>query len=973
MTLAVFGMPVLHEDDAVRALRAAQEMSQKLALLNEELRARWGIELAIRTGVNTGEILVAGPAPGQSLALGNAMNIGARLQQAAAAGEILLSESTWGLAHHAVQTEPIQPLRIKGKVDPITAFRLLESPAASGPTRHGGFPMVGREADLEVLIEAFQAAAVERAFRLVTVVGSAGVGKSRLLEAFSDRIGERSTVLEGRCLPYGDGITFWPLLEVVRQAARIEETDRADDVRAKIGRLLATDDRAELVVDRIAAAIGFGSTTASGAEVFWATRRLLESLARDRPLVVVFEDVHWAEPTFLDLIEHVVAAGSPWPVMVLAAARQELLEQRPHWGTGPTARILRLRRLDDLQSEQLLGNLLEGAPLARVARDRILAACAGNPLFVEQMVSMLVEEGSLLRKEDGWVLQGELSELRIPPTVQALLAARLDRLPEPERAVLGRAAIVGALFYLEALDLLSEGNAIRPAVDALVVRDLIAPAASDREGLEAFEFRHILIRDAAYGGLPKALRADLHGRFASWLESVPGERTLEHEEIVGYHLEQAYRARQELGSLPSEIIGLGERAAGLLRSAGSRAVLRSDMPAAIKLYSRVHALLPPGTTEHRAAQLELATVLCDASHYAEAEHLLVELAGDAEAGRDAGFQARVSECLLEARGWRGELWAEEALVRLEPIVQQLVELDEQRTLPRAFRFMGLLRFWRGSSAAATEAIDRSIQSSITLGDRREELMSLATIAPLLWGPLPREELEARAARMLTRAGDDIRVQAMGQRLQAYVEAMVGRFDQAQRLCTRATEVLHDFQLRVDAASASGTHAMIELLADDPRAAEDRARSAYQDMRETGLLTAAATIGAILSRAVAAQGRYQEAEQLADSLLADTEPEDVHVHTVCGGVVARSLARRGQASRGEEVARNAVRMAAATDYLEMHADALVDLADVVHLQGRAGEAAQHLQQALELYRRRGNAQSAARAVATIQALGGHRTA
>jgi hypothetical protein len=545
--VAVFGMPVLHEDDAVRALRAAQEMSQELALLNEELWARWGIELAIRTGVNTGEILVAGPAPGQSLALGNAMNIGARLQQAAAAGEILLSESTWGLAHHAVPTEPIQPLRVKGKVDPIAAFRLLESPAASGPARRGGFPMVGREAELEVLIEAFQAAAVERAFRLVTVVGSAGVGKSRLLEAFSDRIGERSTVLEGRCLPYGDGITFWPLLEVVRQAARIEETDRADDVRAKIGRLLATDDRAELVVDRIAAAIGFGSTTASGAEVFWATRRLLESLARDRPLVVVFEDVHWAEPTFLDLIEHVVAAGSPWPVMILAAARQELLEQRPHWGAGPTARILRLRRLDDLQSEQLLGNLLEGAPLARVARDRILAACAGNPLFVEQMVSMLVEEGSLLRKEDGWVLQGELSELRIPPTVQALLAARLDRLPERERAVLGRAAIVGALFYLEALDVLSEGNAIRPVVDALVVRDLIAPAASDREGLEAFEFRHILIRNAAYAGLPKALRADLHGRFASWLESVPGERTLEHEEIVGYHLEQAYRARQELG------------------------------------------------------------------------------------------------------------------------------------------------------------------------------------------------------------------------------------------------------------------------------------------------------------------------------------------------------------------------------------------------------------------------------------------
>jgi len=335
--------------------------------------------------------------------------------------------------------------------------------------------------------------------------------------------------------------------------------------------------------------------------------------------------------------------------------------------------------------------------------------------------------------------------------------------------------------------------------------------------------------------------------------------------------------------------------------------------------------------------LELATVLCDASHYAEAEHLLVELAGDAEAGRDAGFQARVSECLLEARGWRGELWAEEALVRLEPIVQQLVELGEEGTLPRAFRFMGLLRFWRGSSAAATEAIDRSVQASIALGDRREELMSLATIAPLLWGPLPREELEARAARMVARAGDDIRVQAMGQRLQAYVEAMVGRFDQAHRLCTRATEVLRDFQLRVDAASASGTHAMIELLADDPRTAEDRARSAYLDMRETGLLTAAATIGAILSRAVAAQGRYQEAEQLADSLLADTEPEDVHVQTVSGGVVARSLARRGQASRGEEIARNAVRIAAATDYLEMHADALMDLAEVVHLQGRAGEA------------------------------------
>src|SRR5690348_4814464 len=508
--MAVFGVPAAHEDDAFRAVQAAVEMRD----------AAVPIGLGIRIGVNTGEVVTGDGAT--TLVTGDAVNTAKRLEEAAAPGEILIGAPTRRLVANATVLEPAGAVSAKGKREPVEAWRVVSTiPGATPYARRLDVPLVGRAGELALLESEVDAAVRDRACRLVTVCAPAGVGKSRLAQELLARVD--ADVLSARCVPYGDGITFLPLRELLGEVA--------------------------------------GS---SNDEIFLDVRRQLQEKARRRPLLVCLEDVHWAQPAFLDLLEYVHGWARDAPIVLLCLARPELYDLRPRW----PGRMLTLEPLSTRESE----SLLDALDVPAAARARIVDAAEGNPLFLEQMVAMLADEAPAEE---------------MPPTIHALLTARLDRLEPFEQSVLQRAAVVGKDFSRNAVVELSpedERTEVATTLLSLTRKELVRPDHSGFADDDGFRFRHALIRDAAYAEVPKGVRAELHARFAAWLE--PREAT---PELVGYHLEQAYRSGVELGAPDGE---LAARAFELLATAGRGAYARDDVKAAANLLQRAADLVP---------------------------------------------------------------------------------------------------------------------------------------------------------------------------------------------------------------------------------------------------------------------------------------------------------------------------------------------------------------------------------------------
>ena len=591
--MAVFGIPVLHEDDALRAVRAAAEMRDVLIGLNDELERAWGVRIQVRVGVNTGEVVAGDSADGQVFATGDAVNVAARLEQAAQPGEILIGESTHRLVRDAVMVEPVRSRPLKGKAEAVSAVRLLAVTGVVG--RRLASPIVGRDHELELLERVFQEVVRDHAWRLVTVLGSAGVGKSRLVREFLNGHAQEAMILRGRCLSYGEGITFWPLKSVISQAAGLSGEESPQAAQEKLRTLVESANDAEVIVERVAEMIGLAETVAGHRGSVWAIGRLFEELARRRPLIVVFDDIHWAEPTFLDLVETVAEQLREAPILVLCMARTDLLGARPTWGDAEHATSLHLTPLTDDESAHLIGTLLGEPELARDVRTRITDTAEGNPLFVEEMVAMLIGEGLLVRRDGLVAASGAWWQVSLPPTIQAVLAARLDRLGREERSVLERGAVEGKVFHRGAvLELSPETDRLRVdgRLQMLVQQELIQPDRADFADERAFRFSHQLLRDVAYESLSKAVRAELHESFAGWLEERTGERADEFDEILGHHLQEAYRYRADLGPVDERGQELGARAAQHLGNAGLRAHARGDMWGASKLLSSAVALLP---------------------------------------------------------------------------------------------------------------------------------------------------------------------------------------------------------------------------------------------------------------------------------------------------------------------------------------------------------------------------------------------
>jgi class 3 adenylate cyclase len=891
--MAVFGVPVLHEDDALRAVRAALEMRNALPEL--------GIEA--RIGVNTGEV-VTGTA--ERLATGDAVNVAARLEQAAPPGEVLLGAKTVDLVRDAVEVEPVEPLPLKGKAKPVAAYRLLALTGRDAGARRLEGSFVGRDREQRLLREAFDLAVSDQACHLFTMLGVAGVGKSRLAAEFLR--GLDATVVRGRCLSYGDGITYWPVVEVVKQL-RPDERELQPDVARPLRVVLG------------------GVEPATAEEIAFAVRKLLEEAASERPLVVVWDDLHWAEPTFLDLIEHVADWSRDAPILLLCMARPELLDARTGWAGGKLhATTVLVEPLGRGACEALLDDL--GADLAPALRAKILASADGNPLFVEEMAAM--------------VRDSPTGDVQVPPTISALLSARLDQLAAPERAALACGSVEGSVFHRTAVAALDGDPA---QLMRLVRKELVRPDKGTLPGDDAFRFRHMLIRDAAYEALPKSTRARLHERFADWLQ-LRAPELVELDEIVGYHLEQSTLYRLELGALTEREQAVAAVGAERLLVAGERALLRRDVRASASLLRRGLAQLPPGS---RAVEREwkLVLALMDNGELPQAREQADDLAARGAAAGDrraelygrlassfVGFLAAPEEMSMDALGQ----FANGARGEFEAMGDELG--------------VGLCWFALAHvhhNACRWQERHEALEMVQLYGGRvRDEYLQgyslLWMAAGPVYGPMPTDE----GLRWFDANGAALSDAPLIASLRASVEAMVGNFDTARALISdsraRLEELGHGLWL-----AGIGLHACaIEALAGDHEAAVREGIAGCEKLEAIGERGWLSTLAGQTAQELLEVDRDDDAEHWIGVADAVGSADDVITQALIREVRARLLLRRGDEAGAEMMARDAVALTERTDMLEAIADAKLNLAEVLQGAGKNVERLEAIEEAAALY-------------------------
>jgi class 3 adenylate cyclase/tetratricopeptide (TPR) repeat protein len=972
--MAVFGTPTVHEDDPLRAVRAAAEMRTELAALNRELEERWGIHLSIRTGINTGKVVAGDPATKQTFVTGDAVNVGSRLEHAAGPGEILIGDTTYRLVRDAVLVEPVEPLDVKGKTESITAWRVLGVVSgAPAVARRLDSPLVGRERELTMLRHAVERAAADGTCQLVTILGPAGVGKSRLTAELLGELDGEATVLVGRCLPYGEGITFWPVVEIVKLAASLGPALSAGESRARLEAIMADDPEAAVVVDRLGSLLGYWPGPNGTEEIFWAVRRLLQALARQRPVVVLFDDVHWGEQTFLDLIDHIADWARDASILLICLARAELLEERPAWAGGKlNSTSLLLEPLPDEDCGTLIENLLDSSVAAEV-KERIAHVAEGNPLFVEELVAMLIDDG-MLRLEDSWVATADLSSLAVPPTIQALLDARLDRLQGDERAVIERAAVAGRIFSRSALRVLSppdEHPALDDRLGELVRKQLIRPYQTELGRENTYRFRHSLIREAAYRQMPKAARADLHERFARWLETAAGPRTAEQEEILGYHLEQAFRYRQELGGPTDAGDALARRGAACLASAGRRAISRGDMAAAVGLLTRAQLLLADEDAAWLEFAPELGSALIETGELERADAILSRAIEQAAEVGDERVQwlAQLERSFLRLHTGPVDS-TDELRDNAERALTVFQRIDDDAGMAKAWKFVALLEWMRCQLAEMEVVLERSLEHARRAGDARElSIIRNALARAALFGPRPVEDALRVCARIREEAPTDRALDAILCTIEGSLTARLGRFDEARALTRRSEAILRDLGLSLHLAGLHQYSAGIELLAGDPAAAEHELRAGLDEYERMGERTRLSTTAALLAVALHELGRDHEAHECT-IMSEESAPQDDRASQVFWREArAQILARRGEVGAALSLAREAVELAAETDFLWMHGDALVALAEVQHVAASPDESLEAAERALTLYEAKGDLVSAGKTREFLRALGG----
>jgi class 3 adenylate cyclase len=895
--MAVFGIPVSHEDDALRAVRAASEMRAAVA--------EHGLEA--RIGVNTGEVVVG--REGETLVTGDAVNIAARLEQAAPPGEALIGAETRLLVRDAVCVEPVEPLTLKGKAQPVEAYRLLEVLEGAAPlARHLETPLVGRKRERERVWRDFEDAVADRTCRLFTLLGPAGIGKSRLVADFLERVGDSADVLRGRCLSYGEGITYWPLVEILL-AIRVEP-------EAVIG--------------------------TSPAETQLAFRRLLEARAAERPQVVVVDDLQWAEPVFVDLVEHVADFSRDAPIFLLCVARTELLDIRPGWGGGKVnAASLLLEPLGAEECDALMEQLAGDAALNDELRERIATASAGNPLYVEEMLAMVREHG------------GE-GEVAVPPTIHALLQARIDSLENDVRVVMERGAVEGEVFHRGAVSVLAPDpvrDGVEEHLSTLVRKELIrstSPIFPDDEG---FRFRHLLIRDAAYESLPKATRAELHERFADWLST---QELVERDEIVGYHLEQAHRYRSELDPEEQALAALATRAGERLWAAGTGALARGDWRAGRTLMLRAHRLFPEGDRRRGAVGVEVSYVLAEAGETVEANEVLAAALTSPDP-------------VLRARGKVAEFEVSQLLGGRASEPRKAEREEARAVLEAAGDDVGLARYWwsvgydgwaacRAEQALASwERGRRHAEAAGAQGLARE--LESRVPSCLILGPTPVGEALERAESIARRATGAPLLEAFALQAVGMLRAMEGDVDDGRQLVQRGWRTIADSGQVLNAAGNVQRMAFIERRAGDrdaERRVEDVLRRGFEELERLDDRSYLPTVALDLAHCLVCQGRDEDARALCELARERTLPVDTVNFIYLDGTDALLAARQGRLAEAEALARRGWARAETTDFFTIRGmRALGILAEVLSVAGKPDEAMRTGIAALAEHERKGD--------------------
>jgi tetratricopeptide (TPR) repeat protein len=770
------------------------------------------------------------------------------------------------------------------------------------------------------------------AARLVTIEAVAGAGKSRLASEFLATVPEGTTVTRGRCLSYGQGITFWPIAEALRELAGIHDDDLHDAARAKLDALAGGD---EAAAERAAAAVGLTDAAYPIDELFWGVRRVLAIVAATGALVVAFEDLHWAEPTMLELIEHL--AATPAPVLVLCTTRDEVSGEGDGWAATAGGTVIELDRLSPDEAAELAAGIAGTAVSPQTLR-AIVEAAGGNPLFLEQMLAMLQDAPG--------------GDIAVPPTISALLAARLDRLAEAQREVVGTASVVGQVFPQAAVvELVADRR--RPAVPddltGLERRRMLQPHAAVMTTGPAFAFQHILIRDAAYASLLKRDRAQLHERFVEWADAVNGDRASEYEEILGYHLEQAHGYLSELGPLDDRGRSIGRQASERLRAAGRRAFARGDMPAAANLMRRAAALLPRFDQERLDLLPDLGEALMDVGEFAEADAVLREAiaAGDESGDHRLRADAALGLMLVEFYADPRPEWS----LRADRIAHSAIPVfelfNDAAGLAKAWRVLGAVHATALRYGQAAAAVARATAYARAAGDLRQERRNTASFAvAAVYGPTPVPLAIVECSRIVAEATGDQRTVGLVLGALAHLEAMQGDFEQARAHARQARTTLEDLGNSMLAASTSLEAGAVELLAGNPQEAERLIRRDVAELEGMGATYLLSTATALLAQAVAAQGRDAEAAELVEAGLRLTDPDDIESDVLLACVRSGLKVRAGDVAAGIEEARRAVALLDDADAPVARAEALLTLAAACEAGGDDGAAAARQRAAAE---------------------------
>ena len=934
--VAVFGVPTAHEDDALRAVRAASDMLERLDALNERLAQRYGTTIGLRIGVNSGEVVTGDPAPGASLVTGDAVNLAARLEQAAAAGEVLLGPSTYDLVRHTVTAEPGEPLNLKGKALPVTPFRLLQVERTGLERRQPWANLVGRADELEQLGSALEAAVASTGAVAALVVGEPGIGKSALAQAFLRDRAPESRAFVTQCLRYGEA-AYWPLAQLIRAIGHITEGQDRSEARLRLAEILEGISDREAVLRPLEQVMGLIDGLASANEIAWATRRLLEAAAGGRPVVVIVDDIQWAEPPFLELLENVRERVSCALLLIMLA--------RPELEAQPQRTVeIRLGALDDRQAADVVDELLGDTPLDDGEREQVLAAADGNPLFLGELVSYLRQGGSIASG--------------VPASLEMLLSARLDALPPAERSTLEHASIEGEVFHRGAVSTLSSGgtaSALAATLLSLEKSGFIRPTTATIAGEVAFRFHHLMVRDVAYRSAPKRRRALLHVRFADWLTDTVADQAGETSELVGFHLEQAWLLNAELGTPDDDTIEVGARAAELLAIAARRSLARGDARTAATLLPRAAAM---AASARARAEITLACGIAmrEVGDFAQSEVLLGELVAEAsdEDWRDLGAHARVEFAMLKLFA-PPYLSGEELREAGEGALATFAELGDDRGLALAYLLLAEER-WNALHCAEMETLlEQAVVHAERSADDRLVSMAVSQLSrAVLFGPRPALEAALRCDQLLERARPlGPTVEANISMMLGALEAATGNSDRSERLAESSTKVLEELSTGPAVARSHMYAGFAGLVGCDWERAERELRASYVLLEELGERGIASSVVALLARALVETGQHEEAETLARLALEWAADDDVASQAYARAALARVLVDRGDHDEARRYALDTIALSADSDFVIQRADVHLDAALVLRACADDEQAAAAATGAIALYRAKGS--------------------